>query len=139
MKNIVLMMLAYIGLQSCCATSIMEFNSNETLIVNHSKVIQHGFFTFIVFINDKEVKELVYIYSIDIKNKKVTCSKSSEQIYSVSDKNRYLRNLDFRTAENFKSTQNNTWREKYYSCFADNFLDMTNDDKIKLLNRLSDN
>jgi hypothetical protein len=79
---------------------------------------------------------LVYWYSIDIKNKKVTCSKHS-QIYSASGEGKYSKHLNFKTAEHFKREQSNTWREKYFKCFDDRFLEMTNQEKIDLLNKLS--
>jgi len=115
----------------------MNFPRNEVLLANNYKVIQHGYFTFLVFVNEDMVKELVYVYSIDVNENNVTCSKSSEKIYSISGNGRYLKNLNFKTTKNFKDTHNNTWREKYYSCFADDFLDITNDKKIDLLNKLS--
>jgi hypothetical protein len=138
MKNIFWILLSCIDLVGCSATTAIDLsNSNhETLIASNYKVIEHGYFTFLVFVKENEVKELVYSYSINIKDKKVWCSKSSEKIYNISGTNRYSKDITLRTAEEFRDSQVNSWREKYYACFADNFLDMTNDEKMDLFNSL---
>ena len=79
------------------------------------------------------MKEIIYSYSINLKNRSVTCSKSQEQVYNIQDKNSYLKGRSFKTAKEFKYT--NAQREKYYMCFSEDFLDMTNDEKIDLLNK----
>jgi hypothetical protein len=136
-RNLFLILLSCIELTNCNAESAIDLYKGETLIVSQYKIIKHGYFIFLVFINDVEVKELVYSYSIDIENKKISCSKSSERIYNIQDKKNYPKSLRFETAEEFNRSQINTWREKYYACFANNFLDMTNDEKIDLLNELA--
>ena len=138
MKNIFLFFLSLscIGLMNCNTTSIIGLSKGETLMTTNYKVIDHGYFIFLVFINDAEVKELIYHYSIDIKNKKVACFKNSETVYNIRDKKDYLKSLRVKTAEEFKHLQINTWREKYYICFSENFLDKANDEKIALLNQL---
>lgn len=78
-----------------------------------------------------------FSYSINIKDELISCSKNSEHIYSIRDKKDYIESLRFKTAEEFKNSQQSTWRKKYYICFAENFLSMTNDEKIYLLKRLS--
>jgi len=133
-----LLSLSCIGLTSGNTISAIDVAKGETLMLSGYKVIEHGNFIFIVFVNDTAIKELVYFYSIDVKNKKVTCSKGSEKIYNIQDKRQYLKSQRFQTAKEFERSQTNTWREKYYACFSDNFLEMTNDEKIDLLNKLSE-
>jgi hypothetical protein len=117
-------------------TSAIALSSNETLIATGYKLINHGQLTFLIFINSYEVKEVVYGYSVNIKNEKATCLKMSEKIYKIRNKKVFLRNRLFQTAEEFKRSQSNTWREKYYKCFTKDFLDKTNDEKIDFLNEL---
>jgi hypothetical protein len=136
MKSILLSFVSCIGLMNSIATSV-EMSNNETLIASNYKVIEHGYFTFLIFINENEVKELVYSYYIDIDRKRVACSKSSETVYNIRDKKGYLKSLRLQTAKEFKRSQLNTWREKYYLCFAEDFLDRTNDEKIALLDKLN--
>jgi hypothetical protein len=136
MKNFILIFLSCIGFTNCSVISTSKFSGNETLIANQSKIIEHGSFIFLVFENKNEVKELVYLYSIDTKSSKWTCLKMSEKLYRISGKNKYSKDITLRTAEEFKYSQVNSWREKYYACFAADFLDMTNDEKIDLFNSI---
>lgn len=126
--------IACIGFTSCKSVSILDLNRKETLIATQYKTIENGHLIFIVYMNDIQVKEMNFSYSIDIKDKTVSCSKSSEKVYAIRDKEDYLKSLRLKTAEGFKKSQQNTWREKYYICFSDNFLSMSNNEKINLLN-----
>jgi hypothetical protein len=137
-RNLFFIFLSFIGFTSYSTTSAINLKNGETLMLSNYKVIEHGHFVFIVFIGDTEIKKMVYYYSINIKKKKVTCFKDSKNIYNARDKEEYLKNAHFQTAKEFKHSQINTWREKYYTCFANNFLEMTNDEKIDLLNMLSE-
>jgi hypothetical protein len=106
MKNIFLFLLSCIGgwWWDCRATSAIDTISNdETLIASNYKVIEHGYFTFPVFINENEVKELVYYYSINIKEKNVWCSKNSERIYSISEKTDIPRILTYKRQKNLNA------------------------------------
>jgi hypothetical protein len=125
------------SLSSCNAKLTMKISNNETLIKNDSKIMGHGYFTFLVFVSENEVNETIYYYSINIKNKKCSCLKTTERRYNV---NEYLKKYDtsrFKTAKEFERSQTHTWREKYYNCFVNNFLEMTNDEKIDLLDSIS--
>jgi hypothetical protein len=137
-KKLFLIFLACIGLSNCIATSSISMSNSETLISSTYKKIEHGYFVFLVFVSNTEIKELTYHYSIDLKNKKVTCFKESEKVYNLQDRMDYLKNRQLQTGEEFKRLQINTWREKYYSCFSSDFLSKTNDEKLILLNKLSE-
>ena len=132
MKKYILIILSCIGLVSCSTTSAIKFSKNETLIKVNYKMPQNGYFTFLVFVNENEVKEIIYSYSIhNIKDRKCWCSKVSERVYNL---NEYCKQKDCR---GFKTAKEFVLGKQYYACFADNFLDMTNDEKINLLNEIS--
>ena len=121
---------------SCLSSSVpKELSLNETLISTHYKLIEHGYLIFLVPLERYQMKEIVYSYSINMKNRSVLCSNGQEKIFNIQDKRNYLKDHDFRTAKEFKQTNR---REKYYTCFSEDFLDMTNDEKIDLLNKLCD-
>ncbi len=132
MKRYFLVILVYIVLPNCRTISTIKVLKNEPLIKLNYKVPQHGYFTFLVFVNKKEVKEVVYGYSIHIKEKKCWCSKRSEKIYNM---NEYYNNKD---SYGFKTAKEFIWSKQYYSCFADNFLEMTNQEKIYFFNKISE-
>ena len=133
MKKYILIILSCIGLVSCSTTSAIKLSKNETLIEFNCKMPQNGYFTFLVFVNENEVKEIIYSYSIHIKDRKCLCSKTSERVYNI---NQYCKQKDCRR---FKTAKEFVFAKQYYTCFADNFLDMTNDEKINLLNEISNN
>ncbi|WP_294634209.1 hypothetical protein [uncultured Bacteroides sp.] len=132
MKNMYIITLLCISLISCNSpATTTNFLSKETLIKNDSKIMGRGYFTFLVFVNENEINEIVYYYIINNKTKSPSCSKINEKRYNV---NEYIKehNVDrFETAKQFATAG------KYYAYLVDNFLDMTNDEKIVFLNKLS--
>ena len=131
MNKYILIILSCIGLVSCSTTSAIKFSNNETLIRVNYKMPQNGYFTFLVLVNENEVKEIIYSYSVHVKNRKCWCSKTSERVYNI---NEYCKQND---CSGFKTAKEFVLGKQYYICFADNFLDMTNDEKIDLLNEIS--
>lgn len=115
--------------------SALRISDNEVLIASVYKEIENGYIIFLIPIGD-ETKEITYSYSIDTLNRKVTCSRLGEKVYSSSERKKYLNSFRFKTADEFNKKQKKSWREKYYKYFADDFLDMTNDKKINLLDEM---
>lgn len=132
MKNMYIITLLCISLIGCNSpATTTNFLSKETLIKNDSKIMGRGYFTFLVFVNENEINEIVYYYIINNKTKSPSCSKINEKRYNV---NEYIKehNVDrFETAKQFAAAG------KYYAYLVANFLDMTNDEKIVFLNKLS--
>ena len=137
MKNFLFIFFASFLLISCNSTSkLIELsNKGETLINSYyKKSITNGYFVFLVFENEMEVRELQFSYYIRTKSNRVTIHTTRDTLYNIRD---YKKKFDlFATGEKFKKRQVNTWREKYYKYFAEDFLDMTNNEKIDLLNRI---
>ncbi|WP_320996996.1 hypothetical protein [Bacteroides nordii] len=113
----------------------LRISDNEVLIASVYKEIENGYIIFLIPIGD-ETKEITYSYSIDTLNRKVTCSRLGEKVYSSSERKKCLNSFRFKTADEFNKKQKKSWREKYYKYFADDFLDMTNDKKINLLDEM---
>lgn len=113
----------------------LRISDNEVLIASVYKEIENGYIIFLIPIGD-EIKEITYSYSIDTLNRKVTCSRLGEKVYSSSERKKCLNSFRFKTADEFNKKQKKSWREKYYKYFADDFLDMTNDKKINLLDEM---
>lgn len=137
MKNIFITVLFCFGFVGCGISSLMKFSSSETLMKLNYKLPQYGYFTFVVYINENEVKEVIYHYSIDMKNSRCICFMSSENIYNRIE---YCKQKDCYGLESstfFENSLRNSLLERYFTCFASNFLQMTNDEKLKLLNELS--
>lgn len=114
---------------------VLRVLDNEVLIATLYKEIDNGYIIFLTTVGD-ELKEITYSYSINTLNKKVTCSRLREVVYNNSEWKKSMNSFRFNTADEFNKKNKKSWREKYYKCFADDFLDMTNDEKIKLLDKI---
>lgn len=90
------------------------------------------------FLRKKEDKcELLdFSYRIDIKRHTTNCTLREKSIYDISDKTilhkSWLTSAEFRRCKYY-----NDFSEKYYNCFVDNFLDLNNDDKIKVMEAIA--
>lgn len=77
MKNMYIITLLCISLISCNSpATTTNFLSKETLIKNDSKIMGRGYFTFLVFVNENEINEIVYYYIINNKTKVPAAPKS---------------------------------------------------------------
>lgn len=111
-----------------------EHVEEETLIINQSKIISRGY---IYFLRKKEGKYelLSFSYRISLKQHTVDCTLRERKIYDISDgiiPNRWLTADEFRRCKYYNSIF-----EEYYNCFIANFLELSNDEKIKVLERIS--
>ena len=108
-------------------------NMNETLIALQAKILKSG--TLYFFSRNGEVfKETSFTYYIDIKKKQAFCTKERKKNFII-DENDIPSGLSGLTAESFKQIEKD--REDYFNCFAMNFLDMSNDEKIKVLEEIA--
>lgn len=136
MRQVMYILLLFFLSINCASTAKTKYYGNETLICVNYKMPQSGFFRFLVFINENEMMLIDYVYSVNNNYKNATCSKMSEKKFNISEKNKYLSNLNFKTANEFKQELHNSLLEKYFKYFSENFLDMNNDEKIELLNKI---
>jgi hypothetical protein len=111
-------------------------NLDETMIAIYTKITKHGSIHFYRKINPSTIQFIVYQYSINVEQQKVYCvtiRNDSVDISKIPD-TLTIRGL---TSEDFNKRLKGKPVEKYYKCFSDNFLDMSNNEKIKLLDSLS--
>lgn len=107
-------------------------NMDETLIALYSKIIRSGTLDFLS--RDGEVfKKTMFTYYIDIKKKQAFCTKREEKNFNISEDD--ITHIYWSTAESFKQIEKSN--EDYFNCFAMNFLDMSNDEKIKVLEEIA--
>ena len=106
----------------------------ETLISElQGKIITNGVIHFLRYENDT-IRIISYYCQIHEKSKTVCCQR-------VEDSNSFMSTNNysgFYTTSLFKShiEKNPSWK-RYYNCFSENFLDLTNDEKIKVLEEIA--
>lgn len=130
--DFLLFFLFHIILINNTVISAFRTSDDKILIASVYKEIENGYIIFLMPIGN-EIKEITYSYSVGVSKKKVTCSRLNEKVYHSSERKKCLNRFQFKTADEFNKKQKKSWREKYYKYFADDFLDMTNDKKISLL------
>lgn len=110
-----------------------EMAQKETLLFYYSKIIWTGDICFLHY-EDGVYKKIQYGYRIRLKEKSVSCTKKNEEVIDI---NSYKdERIVFYTSESFKNHIKES-SLKYYKCFSDDFLDLSNDEKITLLDSLS--
>lgn len=121
-----------------CKEKKLYVNANvakqETLISLESKTINYGNLLFLKYIDKGKVSFLVYEYLVDKECQKIDCEKIREVEYDVNDK---IIDKPWSTSNQFKEGVRCSSWEKYFTCFSENFLDLTNDEKIKLLDEIA--
>lgn len=130
MKLIMLVFLVFIS----CTESIVVANRQQpfTLIKCKYKIIDNGYFSFIVSGNKAELVE--YSYNINPKSNKAYVSLYKKSILT----NEEFRNLkDYKTSLEWAKAQKDSYREKYFKVLHDKFLLMSNEDRILLLDSLA--
>ena len=105
---------------------------HETLITHHCKIMKHGYFYFLSK-HGASFKIQSYHYSINKKTNTVTCTDFYEKIVEPEE----LPDYYWKTSEDFNRSNKGSWREKYYEYFSENFLSLSNDDKLKIIDELS--
>jgi hypothetical protein len=121
--------------------SIMTY---ETKIGHYSKIIWHGTFVFLVYENGEMKKYLTYQYSIDKKNKKtIVVNRVASILITEKNEAEYERKeKDLKTTKEYnseikKQIEDNKNLQKIYNEISPRFLNISNDEKIKLLDSLS--
>lgn len=79
MNKYILIILSCIGLVSCSTTSAIKFSNNETLIRVNYKMPQNGYFTFLVLVNENEVKEIFIPIQYMLKTENVGVQKQAKE------------------------------------------------------------
>lgn len=131
-------LMAIVAVVGCAPTgkySYTDYQSvaEEPLFCIYNKTNERGTFTFIIN-DDNQIRQTSFTYSIYVDGKTVACHKSEDIILNSQDERL---NGHWLTAAMFKGNEKGTRREAYWNCFSDDFLDMSNAEKMKLLEDLS--
>ncbi len=131
MKLTILVFLACIS----CSKGTLVTNQQQavSLIQLRCKIIDHGYLSFIISQNDK-ISHIVYSYSINKKENKAYVSLNKKSVLSNEDLKSFN---NHKTSLEWAKAQKDSYREKYFKVFHDNFLDMSNEEKILLLDSLT--
>jgi hypothetical protein len=138
--NIKVLILAGLALvlQSCNTPKVTWENydvaQSETLISLYSKIVTSGTIEFLRY--DNGYYQLsVYAYRLDMKNHKSFCTFYGKTQYTADELIKIGRSKNWMKSSVFKQGEN---LDPYFRCFSEDFLELSNDEKIKVLNRISD-
>ncbi len=106
----------------------------EPLFGMQCKIMEYGTIGFLSK-NGSKYKLTYFNYSVNLSEKTVSC-KEIEEI-TVEYESELAHSFSWFTSETLRKREKGTWKEKYFKCFSDEFLDMSNEDKIVLLKSLS--
>lgn len=132
-------LLSYLGLGLlflACASSpkLTQRISDKYLIRIQAKIIDHGYFKFLKLKDSVPVKEITFIYSIDKKRNEFSVNLLEIKKVSPQYNIKY-----YESSEEWNNKERNSYREKYYKVIDENFLNISNEDKFKLLDSIAMN
>ena len=125
-------------LYSCTTTKNMslatfEVAKEETLVKVYAKIITNGTIEFLRY--DNGYYQLsVYTYQLDIKSHKSFCTFRGETQYTADELIKIGKSKNWMKSSVFKQGENH---DPYFKCFSEDFLELSNDDKIKVLDGMS--
>ena len=105
----------------------------EPLIRVFTKNMKSGAIEFIVK-NEDQISLTQFSYYIDVDKKEIRCHKSGNEVIDSTDER--LRGL-WMTSDLFKHNETSPKKQSYWKCISEDFNDISNADKIKLLEDLS--
>ena len=106
---------------------------NETLIRLYAKIITSGTLEFLRY-EDGDYHLLTYTYRLDKKNNTAYCTFREDKQHKEDEASSLGR---WGTSSGFK--QLNKSLDPYFRCFSEDFLELSNEDKIKVLDKISNN
>lgn len=110
-----------------------EVAKEETLVKVYAKIITNGTIEFLRY--DNGYYQLsVYTYQLDIKSHKSFCTFRGETQYTADELIKIGRSKNWMKSSVFKQGENH---DPYFKCFSEDFLELSNDDKIKVLDGMS--
>lgn len=119
-----------------CSTSKLEcYNyelaQEETLIKLWAKIITSGSIEFLSYENGI-YKLSEYTYRLNKKNLTLYCSYRGSTLYNADDLIRIGRGENWMTSSDFRN------HYPYFRCFPEDFLELSNEEKISVLNTISE-
>lgn len=134
MKLKTILLIGMTFLQSCFVYKpefvSAEVAKNETLVTIYTKTAESGVIEFLRY-EEEKYQLLVYSYRVDVKQNTSQCILRSNVYYKIGD-NKLPK--EWLTSS---MLQQRKLYEKYFNCFTPNFLYLTNDEKIKVLDEIS--
>jgi len=106
--------------------------SDKYLIRIQAKIIDHGYFKFLELKDSVPIKEITFIYGIDKKRNEFSVNLLENKKVSPQYNIKY-----FESSEEWNNKERNSYRERYYKVIDENFLNISNEDKFKLLDYLA--
>ena len=105
----------------------------EPLIRVFTKNMKSGAIEFIVK-NEDQISLTQFSYNIDVDKKEIRCHKSGNEVIDSTDER--LRGL-WMTSDLFKHNETSPKKQSYWKCISEDFNDISNEEKLKLLEDLS--
>lgn len=130
-KYLILLILTTLFI-SCHTQSKIINDMPESLVCHHYKILENGYFSFLLK-DEVSFRVLRYHYSINKNANTILCSALPEESLDLDS----IYDYRWKTSESFKRSHIGTWREQFFNRFSDNFLDLPNDEKLLLFEKLS--
>ena len=114
----------------CCNYDVAQ---KEPLIKLYAKIITNGTIEFLRYENG-DYRLSVYTYRLDMRKSTPYCTLRSDTLYKKEDLINIGRGNNWMTSSMFRQVENH---EPYFRCFSEDFLELSNDEKIEVMNNLS--
>ena len=136
-KYLIIIIVVIHAIIGCSSTNECRYTDyraveNEPLFRIYTKNLKSGSIEFISKTED-QIGLTQFSYYIDIDKKVVTCYKSEDIILEITDKR--LKG-QWMTADMFRHNEKNKKRQAYWLCFSDDFIEISNAEKKKILETL---
>lgn len=105
----------------------------ETLIKLYAKIITSGSIEFLRYENGL-YRLSIYTYRLDMNNNTPYCTLRSDTLYKADDLISLGRGKNWMTSSMFEQVESH---DSYFKCFREDFLKLSNEEKIKVLNCIS--
>ena len=99
----------------------------------YAKIITNGSIEFLRYENGY-YRLSVYTYRLDVKKNTPYCTLCNDTLYKAEDLINIGRGRNWMTSSMFKQVENH---DPYFRCFSEDFLELSNEEKIKVLNSIS--
>ena len=110
-----------------------DIAQKETLIKLWAKTITHGTIDFLRYENGY-YRLTVYTYRLDKRKNTSYCTLRRDTLYKKDDLINIGRGSNWLTSSMFKQYEDEN--QPYFRCFSEDFLELSNDEKIKVLNEI---
>ena len=118
-----------------------EYVEHETLVTVYNRIATGGKMCFLTQKDDK-CEYWEFVYGTDPKYKKAFSQLTERKTYRIGDENiphynRWETATGFASNKNYRGKSYNKYYEKCLNCLADNFLQLSNDEKLDVMKTYS--